>query len=158
MSDEAGGRYAFGANWEAFVRTSFTPLRREAARRNLLSFMDRPDLDGLTFLDIGSGSGLHSLAAFDAGAARIHSFDYDAQSVSTPRDLRRIAGRPNTLVLALGDEYAATAAAYGALAVPMYRHRIAAADAHADVAGNRELADAIAPLVERWLTGRDCAA
>ncbi len=72
--------------------------------------------------------------------------------------MRRIAGRPNTLVLALGDEYAATAAAYGALAVPMYTGRIAAADAHADLAGNRELADAITPLVSDWLTGRDCAA
>lgn len=103
MSDGADGRYAFGANWEAFVRTSFTPLRREAARRNLLSFMDRPDLDGLTFLDIGSGSGLHSLAAFDAGAARIHSFDYDTRSVSTTRELRRIAGEPAHWTAERGD-------------------------------------------------------
>lgn len=94
MSATAGERYAFGANWEAFVRTSFTPFRREAARKNLLSFMARRDLAGLSFLDIGSGSGLHSLAAFDAGAARIYSFDYDPLSVSTTLHLRRLAGEP----------------------------------------------------------------
>lgn len=99
----AGERYAFGANWESFVRHSFTPLRREAARSNLLAFMGVADLAGLSFLDIGSGSGLHSLAAFDAGAARIHSFDYDPISVSTTQHLRRLAGDPDHWTAERGD-------------------------------------------------------
>jgi 2-polyprenyl-6-hydroxyphenyl methylase/3-demethylubiquinone-9 3-methyltransferase len=45
-------------------------------------------LDGLRFLDIGSGSGLSSLAARRLGA-RVHSFDYDAQSVACTSELRR---------------------------------------------------------------------
>ena len=94
VNAEAGKRFAFGANWESFVRTSYTPLRRAAARQDLLSFLGVERLDGLSFLDIGSGSGLHSLAAFDAGAARIHSFDYDPLSVSTTLHLRRLAGDP----------------------------------------------------------------
>jgi 2-polyprenyl-3-methyl-5-hydroxy-6-metoxy-1,4-benzoquinol methylase len=45
-------------------------------------------LDGKSFLDIGSGSGLFSLAARRLGA-RVHSFDYDQQSVACTAELRR---------------------------------------------------------------------
>src|SRR5262245_27430993 len=45
-------------------------------------------LAGLSFLDIGSGSGLFSLAARRLGA-RVHSFDYDPQSVACAAELRR---------------------------------------------------------------------
>ena len=45
-------------------------------------------LDGLTFVDVGSGSGLSSLVARQLGA-RVHSFDYDPQSVGCTTELRR---------------------------------------------------------------------
>jgi SAM-dependent methyltransferase len=45
-------------------------------------------LAGLKFLDIGSGSGLFSLAARRLGAL-VHSFDFDPQSVACTRELRR---------------------------------------------------------------------
>ena len=45
-------------------------------------------LEGKSFLDIGSGSGLFSLAARRLGA-RVHSFDYDPQSVACTRELKR---------------------------------------------------------------------
>lgn len=44
-------------------------------------------LEGKTFLDIGSGSGLFSLAAMRLGAARVHSFDFDSESVACARAL-----------------------------------------------------------------------
>ena len=47
------------------------------------------DLRGKSFLDIGSGSGLFSLAAMRLGAARVHSFDYDHHSVACTQELRR---------------------------------------------------------------------
>ena len=48
-----------------------------------------PDsLRDATFLDAGSGSGLFSLAARRLGAERVHSFDYDADSVGTTSALR----------------------------------------------------------------------
>jgi 2-polyprenyl-6-hydroxyphenyl methylase/3-demethylubiquinone-9 3-methyltransferase len=46
-------------------------------------------LDGVSFLDAGSGSGLFSLAAAGLGASRIHSFDYDPDSVECTRELKR---------------------------------------------------------------------
>jgi 2-polyprenyl-6-hydroxyphenyl methylase/3-demethylubiquinone-9 3-methyltransferase len=45
-------------------------------------------LDGLMFLDVGCGSGLFSLAARRLGA-RVHSFDYDPQSVACTQELKR---------------------------------------------------------------------
>ncbi|MGC2698081.1 MAG: class I SAM-dependent methyltransferase [Candidatus Angelobacter sp.] len=40
------------------------------------------NLSGKTVLDIGCGSGLHSLAAARLGASRVVSFDYDHQCVA----------------------------------------------------------------------------
>jgi 2-polyprenyl-6-hydroxyphenyl methylase/3-demethylubiquinone-9 3-methyltransferase len=45
------------------------------------------DLAGKTWLDIGSGSGLFSLAARRLGA-RVHSFDYDPESVACTESLK----------------------------------------------------------------------
>jgi 2-polyprenyl-6-hydroxyphenyl methylase/3-demethylubiquinone-9 3-methyltransferase len=47
-----------------------------------------PTLVGKNFLDIGCGSGLFSLAARRLGA-RVHSFDFDADSVACAVELRR---------------------------------------------------------------------
>src|ERR1044072_5239228 len=46
------------------------------------------NLLGKKFLDVGSGSGLFSLAARRLGA-QVHSFDYDPQSVACTGELRR---------------------------------------------------------------------
>jgi 2-polyprenyl-6-hydroxyphenyl methylase/3-demethylubiquinone-9 3-methyltransferase len=43
-------------------------------------------------VDVGSGSGLFSLAAARMGAARVHSFDFDPSSVRCTEELRRRFG------------------------------------------------------------------
>lgn len=80
-------RFAFGENWQRFLKI-LTPERIAAAEESLRSMLDVGDLQGKTFLDIGSGSGLFSLAARRLGA-RVHSFDYDPQSVSCTEELRQ---------------------------------------------------------------------
>jgi 2-polyprenyl-6-hydroxyphenyl methylase/3-demethylubiquinone-9 3-methyltransferase len=47
-----------------------------------------PGLEGRSFLDAGSGSGLFSLAAMRLGARAVRSFDYDPESVACTRDLK----------------------------------------------------------------------
>ena len=47
------------------------------------------DIRGKTFLDVGCGSGIHSLAAVRLGASRVFSFDYDPQSVSCTQEMKR---------------------------------------------------------------------
>ncbi len=58
------------------------------AQKALSAFLGVTDLRGKRFLDIGSGSGLHSLAARRMGAG-VHSFDYDLQSVECTRQLKQ---------------------------------------------------------------------
>lgn len=85
---ERGDRFEFGENWSAFLRV-LDEERIAQAESSLREMLGRPDLDGLTFLDVGSGSALFSLAAARLGAKRIHSFDYDPASVGCGRELRR---------------------------------------------------------------------
>lgn len=83
----AGARFGFGANWARFLKL-LDASRIQDAERSLLSKLSLPSLQGLHFLDAGSGSGLFSLAARRLGA-RVHSFDFDPQSVACTRELRR---------------------------------------------------------------------
>ncbi|MDD5557109.1 MAG: class I SAM-dependent methyltransferase [bacterium] len=82
-----GSRFEFGKNWSRFlsVLNEERIRRAEAALREML---EARDLAGRSFLDVGSGSGLSSLAARRLGA-RVHSFDYDPQSVACTAEVRR---------------------------------------------------------------------
>lgn len=82
-----GERFEFGSNWARFLAV-LDEERIVAAERALQEMLEVRKLDGLRFLDIGSGSGLSSLAARRLGA-HVHSFDYDPQSVACTRELRR---------------------------------------------------------------------
>jgi 2-polyprenyl-6-hydroxyphenyl methylase/3-demethylubiquinone-9 3-methyltransferase len=83
----SGRRFEFGKNWRRFL-DALTPEQITAARRSLEAMLNVADLTGTSFLDIGSGSGLFSLAARRMGA-RVHSFDYDPQSVACTRELKQ---------------------------------------------------------------------
>lgn len=84
---DAGGRFAFGDNWRQFLEV-VDEDRIAAAVSSLTSMLGREDLSGMSFLDIGSGSGLFSLAAFRLGASVV-SFDFDPSSVECARELKR---------------------------------------------------------------------
>ncbi|TIQ40734.1 MAG: class I SAM-dependent methyltransferase [Mesorhizobium sp.] len=101
--NSASDRYEFGANWASFVDNHYSAERRRMATDKLLSFLGKTSLEGMDFLDIGSGSGLHSLAAFDAKADRIHSFDLDPLSVTTTGKLRHLAGDPPNWTVERGN-------------------------------------------------------
>src|SRR5437870_2282594 len=88
-------RFEFGRNWVGFVRRNLSDERIDIAQKHLLAFIGRDDLNGLDFLDIGSGSGINSVAAYKAGAGRICSFDYDPNSVSATNIVRGRLGNPS---------------------------------------------------------------
>ncbi len=82
-----GSRFEFGKNWSRFLEG----VREEhivVAETSLKQMLGMESLAGQSYLDIGSGSGLFSLAARRLGA-RVHSFDYDPQSVACTAELRR---------------------------------------------------------------------
>ena len=87
-------RYEFGKNWQLFNKSSFSEERLKIAAESILSSIHLDTLNGKSFLDIGSGSGLQSLAAHKAGADKIFSFDYDINSVEATRRLWRRSGEP----------------------------------------------------------------
>lgn len=80
-------RFEFGNNWRRFLE-SVNDLRIQNAEQSLKEMLGVTTLQGKSFLDIGSGSGLFSLAARRLGA-RVHSFDYDRQSVACTAELKR---------------------------------------------------------------------
>lgn len=83
---EKGDRFEFGKNWEQFLLI-LDEERIKLAENSLLRMLELDSLEKKTFLDIGSGSGLYSLAARRLGA-KVHSFDYDPQSVSCTTELK----------------------------------------------------------------------
>jgi 2-polyprenyl-6-hydroxyphenyl methylase/3-demethylubiquinone-9 3-methyltransferase len=81
-----GERFEFGKNWNRFLSV-LDETRIKEAERSLSMMLETEHLRGKSFLDIGSGSGLFSLAARRLGA-RVHSFDFDPKSVACTTELK----------------------------------------------------------------------
>lgn len=81
-----GNRFEFGKNWKEFLEL-LNPKMITEAEDSLKKMLNITTLEGKSFLDIGSGSGLFSLAAKNLGAT-VTSFDYDTDSVSCTNFLR----------------------------------------------------------------------
>jgi len=77
-------RFAFGANW----RTYSEKLQEQdylGAKESLEKLI--PHLKNKTFLDVGCGSGLFSIAASGLGAKKVMGFDVDPEAVATSTKL-----------------------------------------------------------------------
>ncbi|MBS0373476.1 MAG: class I SAM-dependent methyltransferase [Proteobacteria bacterium] len=80
---EQRSHFAFGENWASYARGIAADEVEKATEG--LSRLIGGRIDGKTFLDIGSGSGLHSVAALRLGARRVRALDIDPNSVETTR-------------------------------------------------------------------------
>ena len=94
MSNQKELRFEFGKNWQSFLAHHMDENRLAVSMQHMLDFTGLDSLHGLRMLDIGSGSGLHSLAAIKAGAKEVVSFDYDQHSVLATQQLWKQAGSP----------------------------------------------------------------
>lgn len=79
-------RFQFGKNWKKFLNT-ISEERVVNAEKSLKAMLGVDSLKGKSFLDIGCGSGLFSLAAKNLGA-RVVSFDFDEYSVECTQYLK----------------------------------------------------------------------
>jgi 2-polyprenyl-3-methyl-5-hydroxy-6-metoxy-1,4-benzoquinol methylase len=79
--------FEFGKNWSQFLKV-LNKDRIVEAGKSLTDILGVKDLKGKRFLDVGSGSGLFSLAARQLGA-NVHSFDCDPHSVACTVKLKR---------------------------------------------------------------------
>lgn len=95
--------FSFGENWEEFVIKHFSDDRIRVAKAHILEFLEMSGLEGKYFLDIGCGSGLSSLAALEAGADRVVSFDIDPRSVNATKRIRETKGDPPSWTVLRGS-------------------------------------------------------
>lgn len=78
--------FAFGKNWASFAE-KISEQHIMEAERGMVRLLEEDALKGKSFLDIGCGSGIHSLAALRLGASRVVALDYDIDSVRTTQEL-----------------------------------------------------------------------
>lgn len=95
--------FTFGKNWLFFIARYFNAQTVNEASRSLINFAGRENIRGKTFLDIGCGSGLFSLAALNLGAGRVLSFDRDPDSILACKRLWRQKGSPKKWQVARGS-------------------------------------------------------
>lgn len=83
-------RYNFGKNWAHYVDGIDGEFDQtlDLAKQYLCDVFGIEKIIGKSFIDVGSGSGLFSLAAVELGAARVLSIDYDPDSVMTTNSLK----------------------------------------------------------------------
>lgn len=107
--------FSFGENWRSFLGT-LDAASVERAGADIDGWLGEGRVRGQRVVDIGSGSGLHSLAFHLKGAAEVVSLDSDPESVHATRTLWERAGRPPTWSVSKGsildDEFVASLGAF----------------------------------------------
>ena len=78
--------FDFGRNWKMFLK-DFDISRLNEAKKDIQNFLGTKSLSNKSFLDVGSGSGLSSLAARSLGAI-VFSFDYNLDCVKCTQSLK----------------------------------------------------------------------
>lgn len=101
MMKERG--FTFGKNWLFFVDKYFNQERIEDAKKSLVDFSGGYNFKGKSFLDIGCGSGLFSLAAYQLRASKVISFDLDPDSVASCWQLKKKEGHPSNWEIKKGS-------------------------------------------------------
>lgn len=93
MSDDKV-TFSFGKNWQNLLKivdeTDFKRSLEDIDRW----FKNRVDLKDKDVIDIGSGSGMHSLMLNTYRPKKLFSFDYDINSVNATKSLWEKAGKP----------------------------------------------------------------
>jgi SAM-dependent methyltransferase len=104
--------FRFGKNWQAFVKRYMNEHRIQLAITSIKNFLGTEDLSGKTFIDVGAGSGLDSLAAVRMGCSDVLSFDIDDDCMNCCTRLKEHEGNPGNWRIEQGsivdDQYVST--------------------------------------------------
>jgi len=80
--------FDFGRNWRDFLDHTDVDAGARNMEQSLRDFLGEEHVRGKTFLDIGCGTGLASLAAMRLGAAKVTGVDVSEHSVRCAEDVR----------------------------------------------------------------------
>lgn len=94
--------FDFGENWINYTKNYLNENNIKDAKTSLLKIFNKK-IKGKTFLDIGCGSGLFSLAALKLGAKKVVSFDVNLKSVECCKYLKKIEGNPTSWEIKTGS-------------------------------------------------------
>ena len=103
MADKEEITFSFGKNWQDLLKV----VDEDDFKRSLADidrwFKNRVPLEGKDIIDVGSGSGMHSLMLNTYNPKKLYSFDYDVNSVSATRSLWERAGTPANWTVSHGS-------------------------------------------------------
>ena len=94
--------FPFGKNWQSFLN-SISDDALERARADIVEWVGAPRVAGSTVVDVGCGSGIHSLCFHQLGAKRVVSLDVDCECVEATQSLRNAAGNPGNWLVQHGS-------------------------------------------------------
>ncbi len=94
--------FSFGENWQSYLET-VSENEIESARQDILQWISEKDISGKNVIDVGSGSGVHSLSFYLSGAGKLFSFDYDKNSVDATKTLWQKSKEPENWTVAHGS-------------------------------------------------------
>ncbi len=80
--------FDFGSNWEDFSKRHIDRRRLEAACESLRSLLAKENIEGKSFLDVGCGSGLFSIAAHQLGATKVVGIDVNPRCIEISQSNR----------------------------------------------------------------------
>ncbi|MDR2904690.1 MAG: class I SAM-dependent methyltransferase [Helicobacteraceae bacterium] len=100
--------FSFGQNWLDYLSAADSDAvlyaQRDIKQKILEATGEREyNFQEKTVLDIGCGSGIHSLAFYLLGVKQIYSFDYDPKSVQAANSLREKVGAPENWSVTQGS-------------------------------------------------------
>jgi 2-polyprenyl-6-hydroxyphenyl methylase/3-demethylubiquinone-9 3-methyltransferase len=107
--------FSFGENWKELNKT-ITRKEVESSKNDLGYWIGADKIKGANVIDIGSGSGLHSLSFIELGVESLFSFDYDKHSVEATRSHWEQKGKPSNWTVTHGsvldDDFISTLGSY----------------------------------------------
>jgi 2-polyprenyl-6-hydroxyphenyl methylase/3-demethylubiquinone-9 3-methyltransferase len=94
--------FSFGKNWKDYLKT-VSKEEIDKAKYDIEEWLGTNFVSGKTVIDVGSGSGIHSLAFYLLGAKTICSFDFDKYSVEATKILWEKEGKPKNWIVSQGS-------------------------------------------------------
>ncbi|HBD95957.1 MAG: Methyltransferase family protein [Candidatus Collierbacteria bacterium GW2011_GWE1_46_18] len=94
--------FSFGKNWSDFLSKISTD-QIKSSERSLTRLVPKKLIVNKSFIDMGCGSGLFSLAAYKLGASKIVSVDVDKYSVNCALELKKTCNNPSFWSIVCGS-------------------------------------------------------